>query len=139
MSWIKHRTREAERQAIEQLLVNVTPPIIVQDKDRFGIVGTATLFTIQERPFLITAGHLIVDYSVNRWAYSEHPGGGPIHTLGALNHYRPNNEQYDVAVVEILDPGPPRGQRVRFHRRPLRPKNRYQETSKISAVRAHCN
>jgi hypothetical protein len=40
---------------------------------------------------------------VDRWAYSEYPTGGTIYTLGALNHYRPN-ERYDVAVVEILDP-----------------------------------
>ena len=97
-------TVEAERHAIEQLLVKVTLPIIVQDKNRFGIVGTATLFTIQDRLSLITAGHTILDYSVDRWAYSERPTGGTIFTLGQLNHYRPNDKQYDVAVVEILDP-----------------------------------
>jgi hypothetical protein len=53
-------SNEAERQAIEQLLLNVALPIIVQDKGRFGIVGTATLFTIQNRPFLITAGQTIL-------------------------------------------------------------------------------
>jgi hypothetical protein len=95
---------EAERQAVEQLFVKVTLPIIVQDKGRFGIVGTATLFTIQDRPFLITAGHTILDYSVDRWAYSEHPTGGTIYTLGALHHHRPSNGRYDAAVVEILDP-----------------------------------
>jgi hypothetical protein len=94
---------EPERQAIEQLLVNVTLPIIVQDEGRFGIAGTATLFAIQDRPFLITAGHTIDTYSVDRWAYSERPTGGPIYTLGALHHHRPN-KRYDVAVVEILDP-----------------------------------
>ncbi len=61
-------SHEAERTAVEQLFLKVTLPIIVQDKGRFGIVGTATLFTIQDRPFLVTA-----DYSVDRWAYSEHP------------------------------------------------------------------
>jgi hypothetical protein len=95
---------KAERQAIEQLFVNVTLPIIVQDKGLFGIVGTATLFTIEDRPFLITAGHTILDYSVDRWAYSERPTGGPIYSLGAIQHYRPSDERYDVAVVEILDP-----------------------------------
>jgi hypothetical protein len=77
-------SHEAERTAVEQLFLKVTLPIIVQDKGRFGIVGTATLFTIQDRPFLVTAGHTILDYSVDRWAYSEHPTGGPICTLGAL-------------------------------------------------------
>jgi hypothetical protein len=96
-------TVEAERHAIEQLLVRVTLPIIVQDKNRFGIVGTATLFTIQDRLFLITAGHTIQAYSVDRWAYSESPTGGTIYTLGQLHHHRPNDERYDVAVVEILD------------------------------------
>ena len=95
-------SHEAERTAVEQLFLKVTLPIIVQDKGRFGIVGTATLFTIQDRPFLVTAGHTILDYSVDRWAYSEHPTGGPICTLGALHHHRPKNERYDVAVVEIL-------------------------------------
>jgi hypothetical protein len=41
---------------------------------------------------------------VDRWAYSEHPTGGTIYTLGALHHHRPKNDRYDVAVVEILDP-----------------------------------
>jgi hypothetical protein len=95
---------QAEREAIEQLLAKVTLPIIVQHNGLFGIVGTATLFAIQDRPFLITAGHTILDYSVDRWAYSERPTDGPIYSLGALNHYRPADGQYDVAVVEILDP-----------------------------------
>ena len=43
-------SHEAERTAVEQLFLKVTLPIIVQDKGRFGIVGTATLFTIQDRP-----------------------------------------------------------------------------------------
>jgi hypothetical protein len=94
---------EAERQAIEQLLLNVTMPIIVQDNGLFGIVATATLFTIRDRPFLITAGHTIQDYAVDRWAYSEHPTGGAICTFGALHHHRPSSERYDVAVVELLD------------------------------------
>jgi hypothetical protein len=91
-------SHEAERTAVEQLFHKVTLPIIVQDKGRFGIVGTATLFTIQDRPFLVTGGHTILDYSVDRWAYSEHPTGGPICTLGALHHHRPKNERYDVAT-----------------------------------------
>jgi hypothetical protein len=95
---------EAERQAIEQLLLKVTVPIIVQDNGRFGIVATATLFTIRERPFLIMAGHTVKDFPVGRWAYSEHPTGGAIYTLGALHHHLPKSEQYDVAVVELLDP-----------------------------------
>jgi len=95
---------EAERQAIEHLFVGVTLPIIVQDGGLFGIVGTATLFRIEDRPFLITAGHIIHDYSVDRWCYTEHPNHGKIYTLGALQHHRPREEPYDVAVVEIQDP-----------------------------------
>jgi len=66
---------EAERQAIEQLFVNVTLPIIVQDKGLFGIVGTATLFTIEDRPFLITAVH--TRYWITLWTAGLTPRTSP--------------------------------------------------------------
>src|SRR5947209_4119926 len=78
-------------------------PIIVQQNGLFGIAGTATLFAIRCRAFLVTAGHTIGEFPVDRWAYSESPIGGAIYTLGALHHHRPTDERYDVAVVELLD------------------------------------
>jgi hypothetical protein len=96
-------TIEQERLAIAEMLARVTIPILYEESGYFGIAGTGTLFRINDRIFMVTAGHTIDDLPIEKWSFSANPKKGKIYTLGRLDHHRPLDRHLDVAVLELMD------------------------------------
>jgi hypothetical protein len=95
---------EAEKSAIHDFFIHSQMPILVGDGERFGIVGTSTLFKIAGRSFLVTAAHILDDHPPGTWCCPSHPRKGQIYTIGTAELVRPIDESFDVCVVELKDP-----------------------------------
>jgi hypothetical protein len=93
-----------ERWAIHEFFLRVTLPIVIAEGDQFGIIATATLFSIADKSFLITAGHILDTYEPGRWAFPTHPRKGTIHTIGAAEYVRPSEPELDICIIELKDP-----------------------------------
>jgi len=95
---------EHERNAIQNFLIEVTLPIIATVQDTFCIIGTGTLFRIANRLFLVSAAHILDEFTPDRWAFPTGPHTGTIMTFGQAEFFRPNDESADVCIAELKDP-----------------------------------
>jgi len=94
--------------AFEKLAMSATMPIFLNWPELGNaLLGTATLFEIAKRYFLVTASHIFdgfTDKHHENLAYSDDPINGQLHTLGSLTVTRPTQAYFDVAVIELHDP-----------------------------------
>lgn len=93
-----------ERNAIHNFFIDVTLPIITQIGDQFAVIGTGTLFKIAGFRFLITANHIADDFPVEQWAFPSAHDTGTLQTFGCGDLIRPNDDAYDVCVLQLLEP-----------------------------------
>lgn len=90
---------------IEKFLVGCTVPLVYQADDRTGVLGTGAFYWLDQRPFLVTAGHLFQNADPNKIGVPERAGKDvTIWHLGHATIHRPKNtDEHDVAVIELLD------------------------------------
>jgi hypothetical protein len=90
--------------AIEKFALSVTLPILLDTSDGAPLLATATQFQIAGRTFLITARHIFDDLPDHTaLAFPSNPMHAGISTFGSFNLAKPTEEQFDVAVMEIVD------------------------------------
>jgi hypothetical protein len=87
--------------AIEQFAAHVTVPVLYDDPKAADQVGTGTLFSIDERLFLVTASHLFDDRDPGRFTIPA-PPSTQLYGLGDFNLIR-TADFYDIAVLELQD------------------------------------
>jgi hypothetical protein len=73
-----------------------------QDGDVYS-VATGTLFRISDRHFIITARHIFDDLDPQCIAYPEHPDKTVRWTIGMSRLVKPDTDQIDVAIIELLE------------------------------------
>ena len=99
---------KSEAIAFEKLAMSATMPIFLNSPELGNaLLGTATLFEIANRYFLVTASHIFdgfTDKHRENLAFSDDPINGQLHTLGSITIVRPTQEYFDVAVIELQDP-----------------------------------
>ena len=78
-------------------------PLIFKYGDIYFSAGTGTLFEISGRHFIITARHVFDRHDPTRLAYPEHPDQTVVRTVGISRLVKPDTDQIDVAVIEILE------------------------------------
>jgi hypothetical protein len=91
-------------EAIQRFALSVTPPLLYERDDEVAVLfGTATLLTLSDRYFVITASHLFDEKSIKleRIAFPLHPIQGGLQTLGNCTLARPTDERFDVAAFEL--------------------------------------
>lgn len=112
--------RPAEEQqaliALEAFAVNSAVPVLYDSPSGVDQIGTGTLFTIDNRYFLITAGHLFEAPDLSspapdptKFAIPKGRVNGDLHTLGSYALYNGRNTNLadadiDIAILELLDP-----------------------------------
>jgi hypothetical protein len=99
------------RDALGAFMASVCIPILY-DNETKGThhIGTGTLFMLDDRLFLVTAGHLFDDFDLQhdqerlgRFAFpSRHTR--QLWSLGPYNLLRPKEKQFDVAALELHEP-----------------------------------
>ena len=94
----------SESQAIERFVSRTTVPLLLKKSMDSAIQhGSATLFSLNGRHFLITARHIFDEIDPIQLAFPEKLTAAQIFTFGTLNVYTPEDPRFDIAVVEILD------------------------------------
>ena len=89
--------------AVERFSANVTIPVLYDDPNKdLDQIGTSTLFNLDDRFFLVTAGHLFEDRDRERFAIPT-PTTTRVHTLGRYNLLQPDTDLIDIAVLELLE------------------------------------
>jgi hypothetical protein len=96
---------------VEQLAQKVTIPLFDDSTDQLRLLGTGTLFEIEDRKFIVTARHIFFDDSTNEdvtarihVSYPKNPIRSDIVSLGQFDRYADvSNEALDVALVELKD------------------------------------
>lgn len=93
-----------EAVAIEKFVQSVTIPILLETEKGAGLLATGTLFEIAGYRLLVTARH-IFDHvpDLATLSYPENPRRGGLHTFGSLKLFKPIEEHFDVAVLELLE------------------------------------
>jgi hypothetical protein len=87
--------------AVEQFTKQVTVPVLY-DGEEFDQIGTGTLFTLDDRLFLVTAAHLFDGADPANFSIPN-PTTTKLHTLGPYHLFRPKDDAVDIAVLELLD------------------------------------
>lgn len=92
-----------EALAIEKFTLNVTIPIFIDDVPTPRFHATGTLFNINNRIFIVTAGHAFGnDFDLaEKLAYAETPLKGSFYSIGEFDLFKPKEDFIDVAVMEI--------------------------------------
>lgn len=94
----------AIKQAIEKFAAKTAVPILVEiNSETVDQVGTGTLFSHQDRLFLVTARHIFDDIDP-RTIVIPSTDTTELASIGSLDLLRPDQEQIDVAVVELKHP-----------------------------------
>jgi hypothetical protein len=90
---------------IEKFLIGCTVPLVYQSEERTGVLGTGAFFSLEGRPFLVTAGHLFRSADPNKIGVPERAGKDvAMWYLGhATIHHPKDTDEHDVAVIELLD------------------------------------
>ncbi len=107
---------QAEDEALNAFRLRFTVPILQkQADDGADVLGTGTLFTHEDRYFLVTADHILrhdVDDESSALiptedvALPDQPRDGRVHTLGRHEVYRLQPPvEADVIVIELLEAG----------------------------------
>ncbi len=91
-----------EKQITQEYMRSVTIPLFYQEKSQTGIAGSACLFTISDRHFLITAKHIIDKTNPSQWLFVPHRNRDNFEGLGKLDIHTAQQEYPDVAVIELL-------------------------------------
>lgn len=96
---------EAQQLAFNQLIARVTVPILASvGTDVIDQIGTATLFSVADRLFLVTARHIFDDFDPADLGAPSNPFKDPTPaTFGKMTIFRASEEEVDVAVAELLD------------------------------------
>lgn len=88
--------------ALERFTALVTVPVLYDDPKDLDQIGTGTLFTVDERVFLVTAAHLFDRTDPARFSIpSLHTS--QLHSLGRYNLLIPKDKAVDIAVLELLE------------------------------------
>src|SRR5437016_3408558 len=95
---------QEEASAIENFVLSVTIPIVIESGDEAIHHATVTLFKIAGRVFVITARHIFDDLpDWTKLAFPENPLKGRLYTFGDLDVFRPKKRAFDIAILEIQD------------------------------------
>ena len=90
--------------AIREYVKLRTVPIIVPVAETIDQVGTGTFLRVGDRLFLITAKHVVDDYSADKLAVPSNPIRDPDpRTLGKIKVTSAKQDFVDVAVIELLE------------------------------------
>jgi hypothetical protein len=88
--------------AVERFTAHVTIPVLYDDPRAVDQIGTATLFKVDERLFLVTAAHLFDDKDPARFSIPTLPSP-QLQTLGKFSLLKPTEEVVDIAVLELQE------------------------------------
>jgi hypothetical protein len=100
---------EAEAHALNYRLAGCTVPLIEEDSggDQVAVRGTGTLFKVLGRHFLVTASHVLEDFSGNHIGLpvKRIGGAGEFWTFDKSMLIRSTNEYIDVGAIELHTAG----------------------------------
>lgn len=93
---------DAEVVAIQRFVLNCTAPLLLEQGERVGILGTGTFFTVGGRFFVITASHLFgPQIDPNNIGLPLNLHRADIVTLGPATIHSPKESGIDVSVIEL--------------------------------------
>jgi hypothetical protein len=84
-------------------LFRTTPIFYEHDETVDGPIASATFFEIENRIFLITARHIFDDFRPERFLIPYAPRREKLIDLAEYEIIRPNQSEYDVCALEIVD------------------------------------
>jgi hypothetical protein len=90
--------------AVEQFMRRVTVPILCSVLSELDHIGTGTIFKIDDRYFLITAAHIFDNVILEDVVIPRNPIASPkLQTLGIFDIHRADNENIDIAILELKE------------------------------------
>ena len=84
--------------AVEQFALGISVPLIYQQNDVKGVIGTGTLFKIAGRHFIVTAEHVVRGIALDDLSFPLTPKAGQIHTFGVMDLHRIDRAGNDIAA-----------------------------------------
>jgi hypothetical protein len=89
--------------AVEQFTKKATVPVLYDDPRGVDQIGTGTLFTLDGRYFLVTAGHLFKNRDPGRFAIAKGRINSDLHSLGPYKLYQAKEPEFDIAILELQE------------------------------------
>jgi hypothetical protein len=88
--------------ALQQFILSVSLPILIDGEKQPEPWGTGTLFKIEDRHFLVTAAHVVSDVDLTKLTFPSGLRNATLQKFGAFEVFRPKSPlTVDVAVVEF--------------------------------------